>query len=134
MRARNPGDIRRSDRAKSALALAVGRNGFLQLWLAEIGPELVGDVELGVAQLPEQEVRQAQLADGADEEIRVRVVARVEVLSEDLVVDHGLVQVAFLDALNEALHAIDDLLPAAVAEGQDQCQLGVVSRHFDRAV
>ena len=36
---------------------------------AEVGPEDVGDDDLGVADLPEEEIRDAAFAAGADEQI-----------------------------------------------------------------
>ena len=45
---------------------------------AEVGPEAVGDEDLGVGDLPEQEVRDALLARGADDEVGVGHVRGVE--------------------------------------------------------
>ena len=38
---------------------------------AEVGPQRVGEVELGVGRLPQQEVRQPLLARGADEQVEL---------------------------------------------------------------
>ena len=38
----------------------------------EIGPQRVGEIELGVGELPQQEIADALLAAGADEEVRLR--------------------------------------------------------------
>ncbi len=47
--------------------------------LAEVGPQRVVEDELGVRRLPEQEVRDPLLAGGADDEIRIGELGRVEV-------------------------------------------------------
>ena len=44
----------------------------VELGLAEVGPERVREVELGVGRLPEQEVRQPLLARGAHQQIELR--------------------------------------------------------------
>ena len=51
---------------------------------AEVGPERVHEHELGVRGLPEEEVRDALLAGGADDEVGVRELRRVEPLRERL--------------------------------------------------
>ena len=54
------------------------RPGPPQLVAPEVGPHHVGEVELGVGRLPEQEVRQPLLARGADHQVGRRQRARVE--------------------------------------------------------
>src|SRR5690606_12170763 len=58
--------------AKAALALAEGLDGDIQRGGVELGPQQVGEIKLRVGQLPEQEVADALLAAGADEEIGLR--------------------------------------------------------------
>src|SRR4029079_1033738 len=53
------------------LALLEERQRLEILALAEIRPQRVGDDDLGVRQLPEEEVADALLAAGADEEIGI---------------------------------------------------------------
>ena len=48
-------------------------------------------------------------------------------LAEDLGVDHRLVEVAALDALQQAFHPVDDFLSPAVAQGQNEREAGVLS-------
>src|SRR5271163_135517 len=61
-------------------ALEVG-DGFEQMHPAEVGPEAVGDKDLGVGDLPEQEVRDALLAAGADDQIGIGHACGVEPLA-----------------------------------------------------
>ena len=54
---------------------------------AEIRPRTIGEVELGVGGLPEQEVRQATLAAGADDEIDRGCVEGVEFIGEEIFIN-----------------------------------------------
>ena len=64
--------------AEAAVATLVVGDGFDEMEAAEVGPEAVGDEDLGVGDLPEKEVGDALLAGGADDEVRVGHVAGVE--------------------------------------------------------
>src|SRR5687768_10190109 len=62
---------------EAALAALVGGDGLVERLRAEVRPEGLREVELGVGELPEEEVRDALLAAGADEEVGLgRVVHR----------------------------------------------------------
>src|SRR5919108_5564539 len=61
--------------AEPALAPRVRGDGLVQGFGAEVGPERIGEVELGVRELPEEEVGDALLAARADEEVGLRRVA-----------------------------------------------------------
>ena len=50
----------------------------------EIGPVDVDEHELGIGQLPEQEIRQAQFSTGADQQIRIGEIGGVEISGEAL--------------------------------------------------
>src|SRR5215211_3201012 len=64
-----------------------GFEGAHELLGGEVGPERVRHVELGVGYLPEQEVRDAQLAAGPDHQVDLRHVGGVEVAGEGSLVD-----------------------------------------------
>ena len=64
--------------SEAALALLVVGDGFEEVDAAEVGPEAVGDEDLGVGDLPEEEVGDALLAGGADDEVGVGHVRGVE--------------------------------------------------------
>ena len=51
----------------------------------EVGPQRIGEIELGVGELPEQEIADALLAAGADEEIGLGRVAHRQVAARALV-------------------------------------------------
>ena len=55
----------------------------------EVGPQRVGEVELGVGELPQQEIADALLAAGADEEVRLRRVAHREIRRQRRLVEPG---------------------------------------------
>ena len=67
-----------AEAAEAALAALVVGDGFEQMDAAKVGPEAVGDEDLGVGDLPEQEVGDALLAAGADDEVGVGHVRGVE--------------------------------------------------------
>src|SRR5947209_5980152 len=68
-----------------------------QVLFLEIRPQLRCDVDLGIGELPEKKIRKAQLAGGADEQVRIRVIARVKVFAEHLRIDHRFVDVPCLE-------------------------------------
>ena len=70
------------ERAEAAVAAGVFLRGFEKVGLMEVGPELLEDDHFRVADLPEQEVRHAQLAGGADEQVGVGDVRGVEARGE----------------------------------------------------
>jgi hypothetical protein len=63
---------------EAAVAALVVGDGFDEMQAAEVGPEAVGDEDLGVGDLPEKEVGDALLAGGADEEVGVGHAGGVE--------------------------------------------------------
>ncbi len=67
-----------AEAAEAAFAALVGGDGFEEMEAAEVGPEAIGDEDLGVGDLPEEEVGDALLAGGADDEVGVGHVAGVE--------------------------------------------------------
>src|SRR6185437_3317122 len=59
------------NRAEAALASLVGSDRTQQVALAEVGPQRIGEIEFGVGELVEEEVGNAQLAGGADEQVGI---------------------------------------------------------------
>src|SRR5262245_60800335 len=57
------------DPAVAALALLIIDDGLQELSLAEVRPERLGHPDLGVGDLPEQEVADAQLTGGANQQV-----------------------------------------------------------------
>ena len=81
--------------ASSALGLAAeatGATGVLgerrvEVGRVEVGPEAVAEVELGVGGLPQQEVADALVAAGPDEQVDVRQVRGVQPRGDGRLVD-----------------------------------------------
>src|SRR5438552_1076899 len=61
------------------LAAAVRSDGLVERRGVEVGPQRLGEVELAIRELPQQEVADALLAAGADEEIRLRRIVDREI-------------------------------------------------------
>src|SRR5262245_56872351 len=57
---------------EAALPAPVVTERPLELLVVEVGPQHVTEIELRVCEIPQQEVADAMLAAGADEQIRVR--------------------------------------------------------------
>src|SRR5918993_275770 len=107
--------------AEPTLPLTEGAQRPEEVNLAEVGPVGLAEVELTVRALPQEEASEALFPRRADDEVRVRLTLRVEVLGDVLDIDDlG----ELLDArasrgvlLEERAHGIRDLAPAAVAHG-----------------
>src|SRR5690554_2818485 len=110
--------------AETALARAVGRDCLIERELVEVGPQRVGEVQLGVGELPQQEVADALLATGPDEEVRLRRIGH-----RQLGADLGLGEVAAARvARGEAVERRDDVPASAVVGGHGQHQAVVAGR------
>src|SRR5260221_10478507 len=96
-----------------------------QVTAAEVGPENLGDVNFCVGDLPEEEIRDAQLAAGADEQVGVDDPGGVEVIGEEALVDGTVAHLALAQHGHDAVHAVDDLRASAVVEGDLEQQAGV---------
>src|SRR5690349_11431392 len=64
---------------EAPLALAIGLDRQVQRGGVEVRPQRFGEVQLAVGELPEQEVADALLAAGADEQVGLRRVRHREV-------------------------------------------------------
>ena len=73
---------RRFDAPVPSISFLIGENSLEQMAAAKIGPQSVGDPNLGVCNLPQQEVADAHLAARADEQIGIGLPRRVKELRE----------------------------------------------------
>src|SRR5687768_17551780 len=101
---------------EAPLAAAVGCDRRIQRRAVEIGPERVGEVQLGVRELPQQEVADALLAPGADEEVGLRRVAHGKV-GRKLLFLNFLCPGVFLE---KPAHRLQDVPAAAVVRGDGE--------------
>ena len=135
-----------TEAAEATLALLVGGDGFEEMEAAEVGPEAVSDEDLGIGDLPEEEVGDALLAGGADDEVGVGHVGGVESRGDVGLVDAGLdgvvdtfggehvfdrdaALVGFGDELvDEGAGGVDDLGTGAIVEREGEGGSGVLGR------
>ena len=68
-----------AEAAVAAFPLLEFRNAFQQLQASEVGPQCLRHVDLGVGELPEQEVAEPHLAAGANHQVRIGQMACLEV-------------------------------------------------------
>src|SRR6266545_1747884 len=104
--------------------------------LPEARPIHVDEVQFGVGELPQEEVRDPPLSARAEYEVRIRQVRRVEALREELLVDVVRADGARLRVADDVANRLKDLLPAAVCNGDVESvflvSLRPVFRVFDR--
>src|SRR5262245_5201001 len=74
------------DPAVAAVTLLIREDRFQKVLLAEVRPQRVGDPDLGIRDLTQQEVADAHLAARPDQEIRIRLTGGVEKVPEVLFV------------------------------------------------
>src|SRR5919197_1658298 len=98
--------------AEAAAAARIVLQGGAEIRLAEVRPQGVDEDELGVCELPEQEVRDAELARGEDQQVRIWHVGLVQAGRERLLVD----LVGFDAVLDEPARGGGQLGAAAVVE------------------
>src|SRR4029077_17609125 len=91
--------------AESSTAARIIRKRGPQVTGVEVGPELVREDKLRVRELPEQEVRDALLTAGADQQVGIRQLRRVQVGRKDVLVDLCRVDAA----LDDAARSLDEL-------------------------
>ena len=101
--------------AKTPLALKVPGKGRIEGGTVEIRPQELGEIELRIGKLPDQEVADALLAAGADEEIWLRRIAHGEMRRQlRLAVPAG-------TARSRARHGVDRLkeIPSSAVVRRD---------------
>src|SRR5207237_1087131 len=86
-----------------------------QLPLAEVRPERVDEDELRIGELPEQEVRDPQLAGGADQQIRIRELGRVQVRGDRVLVDPARVDPGRDQFSVENAYTVSERTPRSIA-------------------
>src|SRR5208337_1126135 len=79
---------------EAALALLERFYGLQQLGAAKVGPEGLGDVDLGVGDLPQQEIAQPHLAAGANDQVELGQAVRIEMVCDALLVHLQMFQAA----------------------------------------
>src|SRR5215472_1749895 len=120
--------------SETTLALLIVLERAEKLRFAEVRPQGVGHVELGIGDLPEEEVRDAHLAAGADEQVRIGKARGAEVGGHGRLVDGVRVQLAGAHGARDATRGLDDVLAAAVTDAQADRQSRVGAGQLDDAL
>src|SRR6266850_782422 len=118
---------RRLDAAVAAFALLVGDDSFQQIAAAEVGPQRLGDPDLGVGDLPQEEIAHAHLAAGPDQQIRIRLAGGVEEFTEAPLVEI----VGAHTGRDGAPRRVDDLGAPAIVQRDVEHHAGVPRRLAD---
>jgi hypothetical protein len=105
-------------------------DGGAQLVGVEVGPGDVGEVELGVGGLEQQEVAQPPLAAGANDQIGVGRPRRPHVLAQRLFADGVGLELARGDALGDAAGRLGDVFARAVGDSEPQHHRSAVGRRL----
>src|SRR4051812_32444422 len=111
-------DVRRLGLVHAAIAALPAlevEDRLIEVPAPEVGPEGVGHPDLGVGDLPEQEVGDPQLARGTDHQVGVCLAGGVEVASDRLLVDVR--PLAGGPVGDDAAAGVDDLAASRVVEG-----------------
>ena len=117
----------RDQPAEPAFAPVIFGNRAFQRGAVEIRPIGRHEHQLAIGGLPEQEIRQPLLAAGADDEVGVGQVRRVEVLADQVGGDRFEARCApALTSAASRARGARDLLARAVVEGDDQREPVVV--------
>src|SRR5688572_23378890 len=114
-----------TESARAALELG---DGAVQVEGAEIGPEGGGDEELGVRDLPEQEVGDARLTARPDEQVGVGDAVGVERTADVGFRDVLGLQLARLHLGGERAEGVQQLVATAIVEGHEHGHARVVAR------
>ena len=118
--------------AESALSSREVAESAKKIDLAKIRPEGLHEVELAVRRLPQHEVTDALFTRGANDEVGVRLPARVEVLADELRGEQfgksiESSTITFVRLHNRA-HGISNLAAATVSDRKVDVQTGVGCR------
>src|SRR5690242_4235658 len=105
-----------TDAAIATFAAAKLGNRLLEMLLAEVGPQGVDEHQLSVGTLPQQEIADALLAAGADQQIRIGHARGQQLALEARLVDALGRQFAGGDAARQAAGGAQDLVARAVVD------------------
>src|SRR5260370_108323 len=100
--------------AVATFAAVIVAQRFLEIGLAAIPPQRRGEDELGIRRLPQQEIADALLAAGADDEIGIRHVRGEQVTREQALVDRFWREPPGLDRLGDGARGAGDLGATAI--------------------
>src|ERR1700761_5544499 len=117
--------------AKAAFAAGVVIDRALQTDLIEVRPQGFGEIQLGIGQLPQQEIADAELAAGTDEQIQRRQVRQGHPMAEQGFVDIVRADFTACDRFAGLACSLHDVPATAVIDRYVQLQprVGCRARH-----
>ena len=116
----------RGQTAKTALPPGIFGDRALKRRLVEIRPMDRHEHQFAVGRLPHQEIRQPLFAAGANDQIGIGNVGRIEILAERVGIDRCRIALSFGDFARKPLCRCGDFLPRAVVERDDEMEAAVV--------
>ena len=120
----------RDQTAETALASGIFGNSALKRCLIEIRPVDRHEHQFAVGRLPHQKIGQALFAAGADNQVRIRDIWRVEVSANCVNGNRGRVALSIRNFTRQPLRGIGDFLPRSVVESDDETEPRVIPRQF----
>ena len=91
-----------------------------QMVTGKVRPQRVGEDQFRIGRLPQQEIRQALLAGGADQQVRIRHVGGLQVASKQGLVDRIGIQPASRRLRRQSPAGSQNFILAAVVQGEYQ--------------
>ena len=94
----------------------------MQLLCSEVRPKDVSDIKLGIGELPQQEIADAEFASCTDQEIRIGKTGRSKVSGQAFFVDRFRTEFSSRYPGTQGLNSVDQFRPASVVKGYKQPQ------------
>src|SRR5687767_14714356 len=104
------------DFSKASLAALILQDRSEEITAREVRPQDGYDVQLGVRELPEHEVRDALLSRRANQEVGVRTAIGVELRAEYILIDVRRVETTLSGRLRKPSRRTDELRPRAIGD------------------
>ena len=79
--------MNRHHAAEASLAALKVSDGFEQVYATEVGPENVGHVDFRIRRLPQKEVAEPHFSTGANHQVELRQMARIQMFRDQLLID-----------------------------------------------
>ena len=114
--------------AEATFAAGVLADGVVEVLDAKVGPIDVGDVHLGIADLPEEIVGDAPLPGGADQQIRIGQPGGVQISADHVLVDVGVVNAPGQNVVDDGAQRVGDFGAGAVVQRDAEREPGAVTR------
>src|SRR3974377_443625 len=122
-----PYSVRANRRTVPTLPAAEFVDRLFQVALGEIGPQGLGEDQLGIGALPEQKVADALLATGADQQVRVRNIRGEKMTGDAILVDFLGGKRPARRLCRDRAHRCNNFSAPAIGKGNRQSASGIVA-------